>query len=110
MSIQLSTADFEQIVKNADIETYRTDYSGRFMYGQTCIGIIGGNGELLRFAAEVTRYVQALRDLSDEGGETADEAVAIKAVADLSDQLAAVKSDNMGLDTIYYWPDVQAVA
>ena len=60
----------------ANVE-YRTDYSGRGMYGAECFAIDGSHGDLIRF----------LRNLDDM---TAD---------DLSDP----SIDSMGMDLVFYW-------
>jgi hypothetical protein len=59
-------------------------YSGRGTYGSTCLGIECDLGDLLLFAA-----------------------VFAHAAADDYDWLDRVRSDGMGLRTIWYWPDVQ---
>lgn len=71
---------------NAGIEraNLRTDYSGRMMYGERCMGIsVTYVSEILRFAAHLGA---ADADLAD----------------DLMDN---TRSDSLGKsDTIYYWP------
>lgn len=69
-----------------DIDTdIRRDYSGRFMYGARCFGIVAGPSTYGEFLIEVA-------------GD--DEALA-KRLAD------TVRTDDMGLSTIYYWPELR---
>jgi hypothetical protein len=64
-------------------ETIRVDYSGRAMYGATCLGIVHRDvGELLAFAVAL-----------DHGGMELD-------------WLTGARQDSMGLSIITYWPGV----
>lgn len=64
---------------------YRTNYSGRGMYGKGCIGITGNNG--FKIAMELALY------LVREGEE------------DLADSMAShITWDSMGRDVIVYFP------
>jgi hypothetical protein len=67
----------EEAADEAGVE-YRTDYSGRGMYGATCFAIEGKTSDLIRF----------LRQLPDEVG----------------DELVDPSTDSMGLDIVFYWP------
>lgn len=68
--------------------TIHEDYSGRFMYGATCLGLSfeGSAGSL--FAAFI-------RELENAESSTVEEA------AEMFDDM---RSDNLGLGTIYYFP------
>lgn len=66
-----------------DEDSIYTNYSGRYMYGATCFGVVlSGPVALARFMIE----------LSQEDYDLA---------LDLSQRMAV---DNMGHDTIYYFP------
>lgn len=58
---------------------YRTDYSGRAMYGATCFAIVGNMESLAWFYRDLPIHTFQL--LVGNG-----------------------RSDAMGLDTVYYWP------
>jgi hypothetical protein len=62
--------------EDAGVE-YRTNYSGRGMYGAECFAIEGNTSDLIRF----------LRKLDD----------------DMADELSDPSTDSMGLDIIFYW-------
>jgi NADH/NAD ratio-sensing transcriptional regulator Rex len=66
----------------------RRDYSGRFMFGQRCFGIVGSDSQWAEF-------VIALKE--DEAQGLASKGLA-KKLADYLD------TDSMGLSTIYYFP------
>jgi len=68
--------------------TVRTDYSGRYMYGETCVGVVGTPGALAAFVALITRR------LDDQELDT--------------DWLGRMRQDHMGLSDIWYWPGVTA--
>ena len=67
--------------ENAGLEL-RTGYSGRGMYGKTCIGVVGYVSDLIAFVLEVAEWDRELAQ----------------------DELTQVSSDGMGTSTIYYWP------
>lgn len=71
---------------NIDVDSllYKS-YSGRYMYGRTCIGIVGSINDFARFITAVAaKDSQMASDLSD-----------------------AATIDVMGLDTIFYFPGVE---
>lgn len=67
----------EEAADEAGVE-YRTNYSGRGMYGAECFAIEGKTSDLVRF----------LRQLPDE----------------IADELVDPTTDSMGLDIVFYWP------
>jgi hypothetical protein len=62
-------------------------YSGRNMYGQTCLGVVTSLGELM---ASVT----CTTDLNSE---------------EVCEAVRGIKLDSLGHDTIYYFPEVSFV-
>jgi hypothetical protein len=69
----------ENIISKAE-ETgldVRHDYSGRGMFGKTCLGVVGAMEDLDALLSEVKGSASGLR------------------------------KDNMGLDYIYYWPEIK---
>lgn len=60
------------------------DYSGKAMYGATCFGLQCDEGQLLEFTISLARQ--------DEGMDL--------------EWLRKVRSDSMGLGSIFYWPGV----
>lgn len=65
-------------------EAFRTDYSGRGMYGRTCVGIVVDQ------VGDFGRFVLAL-------------ARAFNNFEDTHRMLDAARQDDMGLSTIYYF-------
>lgn len=65
----------------------RTDYPGRGMFGKTCFGIVGDHSTLVKF---ITYVCEVLADQKREW-------------------LTNVRTDDMGLRTIYYWPEASVI-
>lgn len=80
-------------------DAVRLDYSGRGMYGDTCVGITGSIGDLLGFVREVTKRNE-YNEAHDEQGEEAD------AIREFSRWIEDVSTDSMGYDSIFYWTNV----
>ena len=74
----------ERFCNERDECSFRSDYSGRFMYGRTCVGIVIDD--------RVYEIIVALCDFLHEYG-----------VECVSDTLGSISSDNMGLSTIVYF-------
>lgn len=89
-SILISKQDLIGAIESCpfDVTGVRMNYSGRFMYGRTCLGIVGDPSDLVLFVQHVVPGIPELEDV------------------DLSSDL---RSDNMGLKMIYYWPDIRVI-
>lgn len=74
--------DALQVAELDPDEALREDYSGRFMYGDTCLGIVCDVPQFALFCA------------------------ALGATADDWDFVGRVRSDSMGLSSIFYFPGV----
>lgn len=61
-------------------------YSGRGMFGDTCFGLVGSRNDVIRFFMELVKAGK--EELAD-------------------DLLNAMSTDNMGFDTIFYFPRFQ---
>lgn len=80
----------ELICEDKEIEL-KTDYSGRGMFGEECFGIVGDAKTLAMFFIELTSY------LLEDGDD-----------AQLAYELSTnLKTDNIGNDCIYYFPNRQ---
>jgi hypothetical protein len=66
---------------------WRLSYSGRYMYGSDCVGVICSG------AGAFARFILAVNDADEELAQAMTE---------------RLSTDNMGFDTIYYFPGVQA--
>jgi hypothetical protein len=71
--------------------TLMPDYSGRGMYGRTCIALVGNTGDLLRFTAELAQIGD---DTDTEAADT------LQIMAD------TVRTDSLGYDTVFYFPGI----
>lgn len=99
--MEITKAKFMEAVSHAeenhDIEV-RESYSGRGMYGKSCIGVIGGDEGLAEFESALA-LLTVMDDLDDEvNGHTA-----LNALTDVQDMR---RSDSMGLETVYYYPNL----
>lgn len=84
----------DAVLDEAELEesAVRADYSGRYMFGRECLGLVGSAADLVAFAialATVSKYHPDAEDLE-------------------IDWVKNVSQDSMGLSTIYYyyWPKV----
>lgn len=77
----------EKFCNERDGCSFRSDYSGRFMYGRTCVGIVIDD--------RVYETIVALCDFLHESG-----------IECVSDMLGTIHSDSMGLSQIIYFPNL----
>jgi hypothetical protein len=82
--------------------SYRSDYSGRAMYGKRCIGIDGGVADCHKVIAEV------IHSIMDEVIDSQDSQVREEA-RDVIDVLMSYRQDSMGLGMILYWPNAEDI-
>jgi hypothetical protein len=79
-----------------DESALHTNYSGRGMYGDTCFGVVGN----------VRTYGRFLIALMESDAYDAELLAAER--LELATELASrVRTDGMGLDTIFYFPGIQ---
>lgn len=97
--ITLTVPQLSRIARTCDIdveEEVRTDYSGRSMYGKTCLGYTGGS--LVEFVAAV-----ALILIEDDPHAESDDAwTLLEKIAEIGDG----REDSMGRGRITYWPGI----
>lgn len=96
MTYNVSKSTIEAIADQAGLdstEALRTDYSGRGMYGDACVGITGNIGDLVSFVATAVREAE-LDETNDDLREF------VRHIEDVS-------TDSMGYDLIFYWRNIQ---
>ena len=82
------------LIDNLEDLEVSTDYSGRFMYGSPCFGIV--TSDPLSVLVRITRALIETFGIDDDD-ET----------ADLLDALSqGAQMDSMGLQSIVYWPHI----
>lgn len=99
MKVVLSSAalaTLEHVARAANVGL-RTTYSGRGMYGRTCLAVVGSPTTLVRFAFALAEEVAT---------GLPDEAERLGALVDAV-QTSHMSHDQLGLDTVYYWPGVE---
>jgi len=107
MTTHVKRSYLEDALAEADVdpERARWDYSGRGMYGRTCFGFVGNFGDLARFCYELGHEVGELSGSDDPSSwDEANELSNVNAAF-----LGSVRVDDMGLDLIFYFPDVEVV-
>ncbi len=82
-------AAFEVLAVDAGLE-FRKAYSGRHMYGSTCIAVVGDEEAFWRFALT----------LSDDRFDSID-------LVELFWEEPPIR-DNMARDYVWYWPHIEA--
>lgn len=76
-------------------------YSGRAMYGKTCLGITGEFGEVIKTIGEACALI--VRDLEFDDDETV---ATIDKIADVISDAWNFRQDSMGLGVVIYWPRI----
>ena len=89
--------------------TVSDDYSGRFMYGKTCVAVEGGSVEIQElFKAVLLDYHQSWVEAENQRMIGNDDAAPDILYEDLLDLLLVDhKTDSMGLGIVVYWPKWQ---
>jgi hypothetical protein len=100
-SYSLTHADLEALCEYADIEIedIRTDYSGRGMNGNSCIGVV-----VRRNDPSISLWLAIFLVMAEDGFEDVAEVPAVRAVDVMFD--LTEYNDGMGLSQIQYWPQV----
>lgn len=89
MSVEESIRNF--VDENEGYEIYE-NYSGRGMFGRTCLGVVVRQGySFMDFLMKLTKYM-------DDNG-----------VEDTDFSLEGVSYDALGLDTIVYFPNLGGI-
>ncbi len=104
MRIHITQEDVDTLAQFVDEydpdDAFRTDYSGRGMFGSTCFGYVGEDVSLVSFELAVV-----IAHLNNGGDEPSLDDIR-SAMADLG----SPRTDSMGRSTIYYWPNVSIVS
>lgn len=98
MRREIKLSALEKVLWQADIDDdqVRLDYSGRGMYGQACFGFTGTMEDYTRFVvAMLTHYTPERESECSE-----DYAIALG---------QGVRTDSMGRDMIFYFPDFRVI-
>lgn len=82
---------------------HRDDYSGRGMYGARCVGIVGSPRDLNTVLKEVIKILAY--DMTEL--MIADPDATPIAFEKAIDELFKYRTDHMGMDMIFYWPNLK---
>lgn len=87
MTIADGIRNFAEV--NPQYQLYE-NYSGRGMFGKTCLGVVIHHGDsFMNFFMELTKYFE------EQG------------IEDVNCELEGVSYDDLGLDTVVYFPSVR---
>lgn len=89
-------SDIKDAIESMDYEV--RSYSGRGMYGKQCLGV--------ETSLPATQFLLGLVGTFCENANNVDN---VDDVADFVETLIHVSTDNMGRDTIVYWPSIDDV-
>lgn len=90
-----------------DEDAIRESYSGRYMYGQGCLGFVGDDGQAWLFTYDLAvTLCQARPGFGELDGEQTSAAVRqqIRELAEMQ------RVDSMGRYAIWYWPGLTVTA
>lgn len=77
---------------------FTADYSGRYMYGRECVGVIGSFRDIVSFVSSVSRLA----------GEACDSPHTLDLqINEFVSSIGNCQVDSYGLDTVCYWPSVK---
>ena len=80
---------------------FRNSYSGRAMYGKSCVGLVGSHEYCMKVVGfAIEDLAQTLLD-SDEPD--------FYEFGQCVDALMRFRTDSMGFDVILYWPDLESL-
>jgi hypothetical protein len=95
----ISLESFQEIIENAGYE-YQDDYSGRGMYGKTCVGI-STDDDLSEVIGNLFRSFSDI--YFDTDGSNVDQEVYQTTFNEFCEIIKNTSSDSLGLGSIYYW-------
>jgi len=112
--------DSSKFIEYLQSETGMSPYSGRGMYGKSCVSISGESRELQRTIAHVLESFladafergqeeEANRRLEDGEEPMEYEYPELHELQEMARTLVSFSSDAMGLNQVYYWPSVKWV-
>lgn len=101
---EISRAVLEDALNQADVEL-RENYSGRGMYGDTCIGVVGEHDELENFERELAKAATLDKYKDHHPTDYSDPEAVVETFIEELDAIAGQRrSDSMGMSSIYYYP------
>lgn len=101
---EISRSTLEDALNQTDVEL-RENYSGRGMYGDTCIGVVGDQDALEVFEQELAKAATLAKYEDHHPTDYSDpEAVIETFIEELHNVAASRRTDSMGMDAIWYYP------
>ena len=94
----MDKSPLQQMLEDAGFDCQ--DYSGRAMFGRRCLAMVLDAG---RLGSLIQALMEACLNSDPDGGDEYD------AMGKAAQQARYMRWDNMGMDMVYYWPDVPYV-
>lgn len=94
--IEFGSYEFVETFNERNAGCNARSYSGRGMYGKTCLGITGENSATI--IREIISVIFSLHKKSER--------FPVYMLEDTLQEFLEYSQDNMGLDTIIYWPNI----
>ncbi len=92
---------------DAEDMRFRESYSGRGMFGRTCVSVVGCMQSFQQMMFTVlAESASELQDTTIDGTEE-EAAEAFSQHMSFIQHITDFKMDSMGLDTIFYWEDLE---
>jgi hypothetical protein len=95
---KLTDSGVFSVIAECHSDDVRENYSGRGMYGATCVGFTGSVADLVAFVIDVAEVVAFQKE--HDGKVDPDLEI-------IQRHLCDVEIDSMGRDSIFYWPTIQ---
>lgn len=103
----------EKVVEDDLNVSFLNNYSGRGMYGKSCIALSGSLGDCMAAVGALLNNMhdEAFEHARDaETDEELNVASALNiAACNATEELMKIKWDNMGYDVVVYWPDLPSI-
>jgi hypothetical protein len=100
MTITITPAILETLTWDHDEEDIRSAYSGRSMYGRTCLGYEGADVAMFVFHLAVALVRADLEENEDDSEPD------VASVELMLRQIGEGRTDSMGRGMITYWPRI----
>jgi hypothetical protein len=109
MKITIHIDNLQNIAGLMDLEEedLYIHYSGRAMYGDVCVGITADRGGEIAFLLAAIELAAGGGFEDDDFMNMVQELTHGQVESGLWDWARETRSDNMGYQTIYYWPSLQ---
>lgn len=108
--IKLAEIINEAVQHSQDDVSFRASYSGRGMFGSSCVGVTGSQQSVMAVVADVIKRMANVLTEAVRGGNQDIIGDTEVWFADNVDILMDSQEDRMGYDVIIYWQQIESDA